>query len=145
MGKRTFDVDAEPVLPEGFWPDGPPMDFPDRTALDAFLLDMSAVLDRIGGTLSVIALRREIAPEMFVPVGFRAQWSSYAPAQRLPRDERPVQESPAPQPEPQPDPDDFGPDPEAQEAAEDEDPFTDDFGPDAEEALREQAIAAAAG
>lgn len=141
MGKRTFDVDAEAVLPDGFWPDGPPIDLEDRTALDQFMLDMSSVLDRIGGTLSVIALRQEVAPEMFVPIGFRAQWSSYAPAQRMPREEaQPLQEAPAPEPAPEPEPEDIGPDPEPQQAAEtdesdESDPFDDDFGPDAEAAL----------
>lgn len=136
MPSRTFDIEAEPTVPEGFWP-GEAMDIPnDRNQLEAFMLDMASVLERIGGTLSIVALRREIAPDLFVPVGFRAKWDTYAPAQRLPREEQQAtQEAPAPKPEPEAE--DLGPDPEEESAVDEAEPgsFDDDFGPDAERAL----------
>lgn len=141
MPSRQYDIEAEQVIPEGYWP-GEAMDIPnDRPALEAFMLDMAAILQQVGGTLSIVALRREVAPDLFVPVGFRAKWDTYAPAQRLPREEErpaPTPEAPAPEPEPEPAPEDIGPSPEPEvaiEEPEDDGLFDDDFGPDAERAL----------
>ena len=153
MPSRQYDVEAEGIIPDGIWP-GQPIDLPnERTALEGFMLDMATILERIGGTLSIVALRREIAPDLFVPVGFRAKWDTYAPAQRLPKQAvKTDAEVPPPPPEPEPQPaeddpltdeelaDHFPEDGYGADAAGDED----DFGPDAEEALREQALAAAA-
>jgi hypothetical protein len=138
MPQRTFQVDAEP-LPDGFWP-GQPLDVQSRPELEALLLDAAAVLDRVGGTFSIVALRQELADSdgrpsgLFVSVAFRGKWESYAPAQRA------VQVVPQPPPEPRPEPEP----PEEEQppplAAAGDDAYIaaesdDDFGPDAEQAL----------
>lgn len=129
MPQRTFEAEAEPILPDGFWP-GETIEATNRSDLEQLMLDAATVLDRIGGTFSIVAIRREIGPGLFVPVGFRGKWESFAPAQRLPEPAPAPVETPEAAPEPEPDPE---PELTADEAA---DQFpVDDFGPDAEEAL----------
>lgn len=155
MPSRQYDVEAEPIIPEGFWPGQPLEAGPSRTDLEQLLLDAAVVLERIGGTFSIVSLRQELIDAnnrptgLFATVGYRAKWESFAPAARAepaPATEPEPQSEPEPEPVPEavpvpePDPGDFGPDPEAESA----DLFADDFGPDAEEALRERAVAAAA-
>jgi hypothetical protein len=127
MPQRTYQVDGEP-LPDGFWP-GEPLEASGRSELEALMLDAAAVLDRVGGTFSIVALRQQLSDtdgqptDLFVNVGFRAKWESYAKA--LPPTPQP-QPEPPPEPQPEPEPED-----EPAPAAE----AGDDFGADAEQAL----------
>lgn len=126
MPSREYQVDAENVLPEGFWP-GAPLSA-DPSELENLMLAAATVLEMVGGTFSIVAIRKEIAPGLWVPERYVAKWESYAPGRRQPATPAPVAE-PAPAPEPEPQPDDLGPDPEA--AA----PEGEEWPPDAEQAL----------
>jgi hypothetical protein len=134
MPQRTFEVPAENPLPDGFWP-GEPIEAASRSELDELLADAAAVLDRIGGTFSVVALRQELIDAnhqptgLYVTIGYRAKWESFAPAQRAQPVSTPV-EAPEPAAVVEPEPD-AEPEPEeAQELGSE-----DDFGMDAEAAL----------
>lgn len=145
MPQRTYEVEAENTLPEGFWPDEP-LQAAGRSELESLMLDAAAVLERIGGVFTIVAKRQEIAPDMFVPVGYVAKWESYAPAQRAPQQAQPAPAVEADQPQDDL-PADFADFPveevdveaEAEEDEPEQDPDADDdFGPDAEAALAAQ-------
>lgn len=134
MPQRTYEAEAEPFIPEGFWP-GQAVEGATRSDLEALMLDAAVVLDRVGGVFTIMALREELTDTegnptgLFASVGFRGKWESFAPARRAPARQ---QEAPGPVAVPDPEP--------AAELLEDEpageDPV-DDFGPDAEQALAE--------
>ena len=139
MPSRQYDIEAENVIPDGFWP-GSTLEAEHRSELEALMLDAAAVLERIGGTFSIVAVRREIAPGLFVPDRFVAKWESFAPAERMQRREEPrPAPAPAPEPEPEPEPVQIAVEEAVAEAAvqatEDTLGLDDDFGPDAEQAL----------
>lgn len=52
------------------------------------IVEWAAVLRRVGGIVSCAAIRREIAPDHYVTVGFKFKWDSFAPTERLPREAR---------------------------------------------------------
>lgn len=108
MPSRQYQVEAENILPEGFWP-GEQLEAGDDTgALQDLLLKAGAVLEMVGGVFTIMAVRRELVDVhgnptgMFVPEGYRAKWESYAPAHRAKQPQQPepeVQVEPEPQAE----------------------------------------------
>lgn len=48
------------------------------------LVDVAAVLARIGGVVAIGSDREEIAPDIFRTVRVVVRWESFAPARRLP-------------------------------------------------------------
>lgn len=139
---RRYEVEAENVLPEGFWP-GQALEAQadDPNALAQLMLDAAVVLQMVGGTFSIIAIRKEIAPDLWVPDRYVAKWGSYAPGIRADQPQQQPAAAPAPAPDPEPTPEaeaeveeEFGTDPETEDAP---DPLaSDEFGPDAERALQ---------
>lgn len=142
MPQRTYEADAEYVMPDEFWM-GEPVEVPadDPNALAELMLKVSTVLEMVGGTFSIMAIRREVAPDTYIPWKYRGKWESFAPAYRL------VDQGLQPasfEPEPEQPQDELTADDLADIAAEEEsevdegdpDPDTDDdFGPDAEAVL----------
>src|SRR4051812_13287340 len=98
MAPRTYDIEAEQVLPDDFVP-GEAIDVIERNDLQQLMLDAAVVLERVGGTFSISAVRRQIADEngnatdLWVPFRYRARWEPFAPGIRV---QPPVQEAPAP-------------------------------------------------
>lgn len=144
MPSRPFEVDAENILPDGFWP-GEAIEVPadaSRSELEQLLADAAVVLERIGGTFSIVAIRQELTDQhgnptgLFVPVKYRAKWESFAPALRAQQPAPPAQEAPAEPPAPEPEPSDLTAEEIADHFPEETEPLADDdFGPDAERAL----------
>jgi hypothetical protein len=143
LAPRTFEVEAEQVLPDDFWP-GEPIEVDNRSDLERLMVDAATVLDRIGGTFSIAAVRRQLPDQhgnptdLWVPYRFRAKWEPFAPGIRVQPPAAAVQEEPAPAPAPEPEPEVAELEPEVAEVPDEEqgDPFAaDDWGPDAERAL----------
>jgi hypothetical protein len=135
MPSREYHVEAENILPEGFEPGAPLYaDANDPGALGDLMLKAAAVLEMVGGTFSVVAIRNEIAPGLWVPERYAARWESYAPGRRAPKPEpeaEPILAHELPEEEDE-DPGDTG-DP----AQNGEAPPVEEWGPDAEAALAE--------
>lgn len=131
MPRRDYDVEAENILPDGFWP-GEPIEIDELPGMiEQLMADAAGVLRFVGGTFSIVAVRREIAPGLFVPWKYRAKWESFAPAQRQEPKAEPITEEEIEALEEQgddPDPSQNSTDPDIEEVE-------DDFGPDAEQAL----------
>jgi hypothetical protein len=122
MPSREYEVEAENVLPEGFWP-GEPLqaDADAPNALENLMLRAAVVLEMVGGVFTVAAIRKQIGPDLWVPDSYVAKWESYAPGRRAAKQPPLAHEAPEP---PTPEPEASG--------SEDE-----DFGVDAERALAE--------
>lgn len=75
------------------------VDITDDDAIVARLYEWVKVLKLVGGIFGAQAIRREIAPGHFVTDAVRLHWDSFAPAERLPREEP---ERPRRKPEPKP-------------------------------------------
>lgn len=107
MPQRQYEVEADNVLPDGFWPGEALEAGPTPGDLEQLMVDAAAVLKMVGGTFSIVAIRQELTDVsgnptgLFVPLAYRAKWESFAPAKRV---QPPIQEAPAPTPEPEPDP-----------------------------------------
>lgn len=98
-------IDAPNPIPDGWEPDGPAVYFDIDDGLEAIhqkLANWVTVGMMVGGIFTCVAVRKEIAPGMFITDGFGFKWDSYAPAAKLDRDEgqeprrrRPRHEQPA--------------------------------------------------
>lgn len=93
MPSREYQVEANDVVPEGFWPGAPLEVGPD--GIEQLMFDAAHVLKMVGGTFSVVAIREELVDVneqptgMFATVGYRGQWTSFAPARRAPKPQPP--------------------------------------------------------
>jgi hypothetical protein len=54
---------------------------PDEDLNEAFL-EAAAVMYRLGGSLSIVAARKQISETVFLPDGVQFLWESYAPARK---------------------------------------------------------------
>jgi hypothetical protein len=82
--KRTWTIEADPNTGH-----------PDEREVFQMHQDLAVILTRVGGTISGMAVRREIEPGVFTTVGFVYRWESFAPA---------VRAAPEPEPEEAPEP-----------------------------------------
>lgn len=87
MPHRTWVEEAGNEIPAGWEPDGAPIEVSAQNEQDVFntLLEAAAVLKRVGGTLAVLAVRKEIAPGLWVPDRYVFKWESFAPGIPLPQ------------------------------------------------------------
>lgn len=133
LPSREYHLDAENILPEGFEP-GEPLyaDASDPGALGDLMLKAAAVLEMVGGTFSVVAVRQEIAPGLWIPERYAARWESYAPGRRAPKQE-PEPELLAHEVPEEEDPEDEAETGDPQQNG--EAPPVEEWGPDAEKAL----------
>jgi len=86
VSDRNYEIEAENILPDGFVP-GEPLEAPadDPGALADLMLKAAAVLEMVGGSFAVSALRKEIAPGLWVPDRYVAKWDSFAPGASIRR------------------------------------------------------------
>lgn len=84
MPNRQWEHEVESEIPEGLIPDGPALDVPRGSLqeLDALMAEAVHILDRIGGVISIGAVREEIAPGLWETDRFVFKWESYAPGRR---------------------------------------------------------------
>ena len=96
-GTRTWRVDAPPLYDEngGLVREDGEVVYGELNAdeVAAMLVDVGTVVRMVGGVCTFGAQRVEVAPGQFETVAIVAQWSSYAPAQRVPKPE-PAAEQP---------------------------------------------------
>lgn len=111
MPDRKYEIEADEILPEGFEV-GRPMivDGNDPGALADLMLKQAAVLEMVGGTFSIVAVRRELldangnGTDLWVPERYIAKWGAFAPGASARRQaeaaqpQRVVPEPPLPEP-----------------------------------------------
>lgn len=65
-----FELDGDPTI----------IDADDRDGLFQLLADAAATLRIAGGSVQLTAIRRELAPNIFVPTEYVLRWNSFMPA-----------------------------------------------------------------
>lgn len=127
MPSREYEVQANDVVPEGFWPGAVIETDPD--GIEQLMFEAAHVLKMVGGAFTMMAIRQELVDVegnptgMFATVGYRGKWESFAPARRAPKPQPQPQPIAEPEPEPEaeaePDPSQNSTDPDIEEWPED--------------------------
>lgn len=67
---RIWTIDEDPLVAD------------DQSELSYALAEAAAILRRVGGAITILPDREEIAPEIYQTTRYIFKWSSYAPAKR---------------------------------------------------------------